>query len=471
MMRLGLLMLLLGGSVQAVQLNQAGEGEVLLVPYFTVNNQLNTLVEVVNHSQWPTALKVNVRERLYGEAVLTYNVYLAGFDSWSFALVATESTVQGFAGDDSLMHLTGDDSCALNLDQPATELTPPDYQWGPDETERMREGFIEVIEMGRVAGDASAAILANQAEEAGACELLGTIVTEDSLELQSPTGEIGADVSLIDVASGINYGYPALALSEFFAVNEFRHVAPDDSSLSLDAAAPEAWLPDGDDYRILHFESGIDAVSAVLSRQAIYFTYDVLDLVGGAADVSLTLPTKRFYRQQDQAIELYQRPFLNDSSRDRQCPGNPAAWVDLLEVIWDREEQEDIVSTGGVGIRPPTTPNPSMCYGTLTMSMRLPEAEQHFISPITGSNLIWDFTSPATAVATSAGYARIEVRTVYPFIEGTDPEDQQEYEVVGLPLMGVAFQRYVNASAGPGLLAQYGGAQALKYRVLVRPKP
>lgn len=470
MMRLGLLMLLLCGSVRAVHLNQTGEGEVLLVPYFTVNNQLNTLVEVVNHSQWPTALKVNVRERLYGEAVLTYNVYLAGFDSWSFALVATESTVQGYTGDDSVMHLTGDGSCAFNLNQPATELTPPNYQWGPDETERMREGFIEVIEMGRLEGDASLAIMANQAGEAGACATLAALVTEDNLMLQPPAGELGADVSLIDVASGINYGYPALALTDFFTGNEFRHASPDDSSLSLDAAAPEAWLPDGGDYRRLQFESGIDAVSAVLSKQAIYFTYDVLDLVAGATDVALTLPTKRFYRMQDQPIEIFQPPFLNNNSRDSECPGNPAAWVGLIEVIWDREEQEDQPQTGG-GIRPPPPPMPSMCYGTLTVSMRLPEVASLGISPITGSNLLWDFSTPAIAVATKAGYARIEPITIFPFIEGTDPEDQQVYQVVGIPVMGVAFQRYVNAAAGPGLLAQYGGAQALKSRVLVRPKP
>jgi hypothetical protein len=469
MMRLGLLMLLLSGCVQAVQLNQAGEGEVLLVPYYTVNNQLNTLVEVVNHSQWPTALKVNVRERLYGEAVLTYNVYLAGFDSWSFALVATESMVQGYTGDDSLMHLTGDDSCAFNLDQGATELTPPDYQWGPDETERMREGFIEVIEMGRVAGDAAVAILANQAGQAGACEALAPLVTEDSLELHPPSGELGADVSLIDVASGINYGYPALALSDFFAANEFRHVAPDDSSLSLDAAAPEAWLPDGDDYRRLQFESGIDAVSAVLSRVSIYVPYDILDLVGGATDVALTLPTKRFYRWQDLPFEIYHPPFLSNHNNNGECPGNGYGRVEFSTLIWDREEQQDTVSTGGV-LRPPSPPSPGMCYNTVTLTMRLPETEQRYISPITGSDLLWDFTSPYRAV-TKAGYFRTTTNMEYPFIEGTDPEDQQEYEVVGLPLMGVAFQRYVNASAGPGLLAKYGGAQALKSRILVRPKP
>jgi hypothetical protein len=468
MMRLGLTMLLLAGSVQAVHLNQTGEGEVLLVPYYTVNNQLNTLVEVVNNAQWPTAVKINFRERLYGEAVLTYNVYLAAYDSWSFALAPTASSVQGFAGDDSLMHLTGDESCVLNLNQPVTELMPPDYLWGPDETERMREGFIEIIEMGHVAGEALTAIVANQQGEDGACETLQAIVAEDSIGLQPPTGHLSADVSLIDVASGINYGYPVIALSDFFAVNETRHVAPDDSSLSLDAAAPEAWLPDGDDFRRLQFASGIDAVSAVLSRLSLFFTYDIEYLVGAATDVALTLPTKRFYRQ-DLPFESYHPPFLNNTNRSNECPNNPFGRVDIYSAIWDREEQQEFPSTGGV-TRPPPPPQPGMCYSTVTLNMRLPGSNALDYSPITGSYLMWKFITPSNAVI-EAGHVRIEFVSDESVIEGTDPDEQQVYQVTGIPVMGVALQRYTNASAGPGLLAQYGGAQALKYRVYVTPQP
>jgi len=70
-----LLLVLVSCQVSAVRVNPQGIGEVLLVPYYTVNNGLNTTVAVTNTSEDVKAIKLNIREGLNGHSVLNYNVY------------------------------------------------------------------------------------------------------------------------------------------------------------------------------------------------------------------------------------------------------------------------------------------------------------------------------------------------------------------------------------------------------------
>ena len=72
MMKTALLALLLGFclNAQAVHVNQQGIGEVLIFPYYTVNNDYNTFYTVINTSDQGKAIKVRFVEGLNHEPVL-----------------------------------------------------------------------------------------------------------------------------------------------------------------------------------------------------------------------------------------------------------------------------------------------------------------------------------------------------------------------------------------------------------------
>ena len=69
---LGVIFCLMLNQIQAVQLSTDGTGEVLIYPYYTVNNDLNTLYSVVNTTTDPKALAIRFLEGGNGQEVLLF---------------------------------------------------------------------------------------------------------------------------------------------------------------------------------------------------------------------------------------------------------------------------------------------------------------------------------------------------------------------------------------------------------------
>ena len=76
----------------AVNLNSDGLGQVLVYPYYTVNNDLNTLISVVNTTNEVKAVKVRFLEGKNSRECLDFNLYLSPYDVWTAALVAQTAT-------------------------------------------------------------------------------------------------------------------------------------------------------------------------------------------------------------------------------------------------------------------------------------------------------------------------------------------------------------------------------------------
>ena len=67
----------------AVNLNSDGLGEVLIYPFYTVNNGLDTLLSVVNTTADVKAVKVRFVDSKNSREVLDFNLYLSPFDVWT----------------------------------------------------------------------------------------------------------------------------------------------------------------------------------------------------------------------------------------------------------------------------------------------------------------------------------------------------------------------------------------------------
>ncbi len=458
-------------NASAVHINPQGISDVSLVPYYTVNNNLNTLVTVTNTRNTAKAVKINFREGLNGYAVLSYNVYLDSFDTWSFALVETQSTVSGYAGQNSVRHVTSDTSCAPFLLKSGQEFLPFEFIDGPNDLSRAREGFIEVIEMGELTGEVAGFVSQFNAGVPADCGRIIEAWTLDGIWDEPSGGDVESDVTevtgglmvnadIINVAEGINFSVPVVALDGFFAEGTIAHTSPGDTNLSLDAAEPKATVVTREKVYELDLDSGIDAVSAVLMADELIAAYALDTVVVGKSETVFVQPTRRFYFDSE---TLVSSPPYGDDIDVGLCSDSTYGGSEVDVSIFDREAQIEN-SDVAAGPIPVGFPTPAICGSVFAYQLVLP-GQDGSDGSITGSSNTQLFTSPTTAV-TESGFHRIDFLATRS-LSGTDANTNTNVEIMGLPVIGVTFQQFTNAAAGQGLLAQYGGTQKVKSTVSV----
>lgn len=470
-----ILIMLISIDASAVFVNQKGLGEVLIIPYYTVNNDLNTLASITNNTPNPKAIKVTFREGLIGHAVLTYNVYLDAFDTWSFALIASESSIQGNVGEGSVLHYSGDLSCAPFLNKTmGQEFLPFALTDGPQGLSRSQEGYIEIIEMGELTGDFAAAVDTGFNGVPADCDLLemawqdnGQWSEDPSTGLTPASGGLTATADLINVSEGINYSIPVTALADFYSNETIQHVDVGDIDLSLDAAKPEAVVLKERGFQKLNFDSGIDAVSAVLMAEKITASY-VLDVaLDGQTDLILSQPTRRFYFTAEGEIKA---PFNQNYDETLKCseadlPSSTYGGIEINETLYDRGSQKGLYDTT-IRPTPPSLPIEGVCGSVYVFSLSL--FNQNIINQttttlprITGSkNYGYLMQIPFGLISTENGFADIQFQNTRT-LDGT-AVDEANFALKGIPVLGMSLFRFTNAGAADGLLAQYGGTLPIK---------
>jgi len=461
-------------SAKAVYVNHEGIDDVLIVPYYSVNNALDTLVGITNTTEQGKAIKINIREGLNGYSALSYNVYLDGFDTWTFILVNHTSTQPGQEGQSSAILYSADDSCAPFLNKSGHEFVADELVDGPENLSRVRTGFIEIIEMGQLTGDVNSYVAqgnngANN-DSPPSCEAIeaawqpggiwdeasGGDISEDMLP---GTGGLMAEANLINVAEGINFSIPVGALGGFFTEGTVSHRNPFDSSLSMDAAEPKATLINEDKSYNLTFDSGQDAVSAALMAETLVGTYALDSIVGGKSETVYVQPTRRFYVGEDLTSSL---PPYNADLDVTNCSADNYGGTELDQMIFDRESRFEIINHNpGGGVTPPAPPGPAICGSVFVQEILLPGSPRGAITSISGSENHGFIFSPLDSVATENGFITTQFEDTRALV-GNDAVSGEPVQLVGLPVLGLTLQQFTNANAGFGLLAQYGGTAKLK---------
>jgi hypothetical protein len=458
----------------AVRLSPEGLGEVLIIPYYTVNNDLNTLVTVTNTRPDTKALKVTFREGQNGQAVFSYNVYLSAYDMWSFALVPAMSEQPGFEGEETVLHVSSDTSCTPFLDTSGTEFWTPDESGAVNTLAAGREGYIEILEMGTLSAHYVAWADHGGVGFPAACELYENAFVDTTVsvlwnpdvggdlqnDVEPATGGLYSEVSLINVNTGRNYAYDAVALNGFFADGETHHQFPVDASLSLDKAVTNAWYagkeagntqtfngPRNTPVSITAF-SGIDAVSAVLMAEQAQASYDLLPAVNGQTEVVMTMPTRRFHQNETGPLPPF-RHVLNSGECPQSLLNNRAEWYPQVR---DRNGQ-------AVELFDPSGPR-LLCGSTQVVSLVLPDAVVPERPVITGSEqadiLVMPDAGSFVSGSLNGFFSSDGIRVGL-------GETALRQRIDGLPVIGLVLQSYTNAGAQPGLLAQYASAHPLLY--------
>lgn len=457
----------IGASAHAVHLNPNGLGEVLLYPYYTIENGQDTYFSVVNTTDTVKAVRVRLRESMNAADALSFNLYLAPHDHWSGAITRDPS------GAGALLK-TWDTSCTVpHISSAGIKLSNTSYitDGGPIGLERTREGFIEMIEMGvlddqapDVFGAEAAAIHSTSGIPAD-CSLLrdaweeipvgsGNIVGEWS----DPTTNLIFDVNLagglygygiiINVAEGTNATYDAVALESF--AGEILHSHPNSAQPNLGSALPNAKILERNKFITLEFDSaqsGLDAVSAVLMQNTLENDFVLEPSMAAGTDWVVTFPTKRDYVNPSTPIA----PFLSTWA----APGVACDNVGIT--TRDREEQQ----RGDYYIPPPGIDFP-------ISPVPLPPVEWANIDLCGSANVI-SFLGPLVDPDdeniegyVSALYPSNRAQVLYPVVwpnglvrlsmaqdnSGNDRilSADDDTELYGLPVIGFAVQKYANTN-------------------------
>jgi hypothetical protein len=459
-------LLLITGLSSAVQLNPEGTGQVLIYPFYTVNNNLNTAYSLVNTTDQAKAVKVTFREGQAGLAVLSFNVYLAAYDVWTGGLIPLDSSINGHVGEPSVIHVSSDASCAPFLVKVGQEFLPflLDLDLDPDNTSlaRARTGHFEVLELGTLTGQAADLINPDFFGQGPDCVAIEAAWAEDEWSLEpatAPSAGLLGSAFVVNVAEGASFSYDAVALDDFWG-DQVMHTSPgsDLPDLSSGMSQSVRLLDDG---RVVvnQWNTGYEAVSAVLMNTSVINEYALDQVVQGQTEWVMNFPTKHHHVNPDLTEPV--PPFGELWDGRGSCEY-------LYMTFWDRESQEKILSSGGCGPSritpcPPGGSRPGMCGSSNVLSYHLPGVfPDGPLSTVLGSERFISLTTPAINHASENGWAQVDFVEEHQLM--TAPEDDG---LQGLPVTGFAVQQYYNAGAGEGLLATYGSVFAHKGRLIL----
>jgi hypothetical protein len=462
-------------AASAVYLNPDGLGQALIFPYYTVQSNgsdwFNTYVSVVNHTAHAKALRVRVREARNSREVASFNLYLSPNDVWTGAVLPSFTS-------DVVRLVTADRSCTL----PAATLTGGNapgftfqntlYAGAFDDglgsgLDRTREGWIEVIEMAGLTGAAATAMTHNAAGIPANCAAIQAASAND---IAVPTGGLSGTLTLINVASGMDFTVNADALADLSTRSFFRPASdayPDLNAVEIDPVS--VVVANGSVYRST-WNRAADAVSAVLLRSEALAEY-VLDAgTQSNSAVMLAFPTRQFYVNAASGAAPFSRP----AAWSPGCAqgGEPAAYESF-----DREERRtSLLPSPGLPAVAPAICAASLAIDVRNGSAHMPTGVTGFLGSTGGFSGIavlvgsdfqngWLQIKPTAGTLTSLGTStRTSVAT------GLTTTGAHVYS--GLPMVGLSVRTFVNGTltCGAGSCqGNYGGSFPLKFRRSITP--
>lgn len=503
------------GSANAGFLSETGTGQVLIYPYYTVQNGFDTYINVTNTTGSPKAVKVRFREAKNSAEVLDFNLYLSPYDVWAGVITAN--------GDDGAKIKTSDTSCTvpaipaegepfrnLYYTGQAFNQTDDDNDDAEDDLSRVREGYVEIIEMGvpqhididpssgtvyfdtaiKHTGTGASRKPSNCAAVVAAWDTLSgdgldSVFASLTNELSAPVGGLMGQGTLINVAQGTDYSYDPVVVESWASsdpdgsigigdiVGNPLHAFPGDLNPSIADGVPVAYVilnvggvpaPTGSAYGVSYpygnATGGAQAMSAILMHSALMNTYNVESGLLSGTDWVVTFPTKSSYVLDDSADLPFniREPFGNGNAINGDTTG--ACQRTNIKIV-DREEQEQ---SGSVNFSPrPRGSTFSLCWEanviTFNDSDVLGSQKVRHNIPVPYANgwmkLSWPIISGNWNSAEESAYGGTGLDILQNLITNG-------YPYIGLPAIGFGVQEYVNGNVG-GVQSNYGGLWNHKY--------
>ena len=343
------------GSAHAVNVSPDGHGQVLIMPYYTVQANNETLISITNVTDQVKAVKVRFREAQNSAEVLDFNLYLSPFDVWTAKITDSD------ADDGGAKLITNDNSCTVpTIPDAGVAFRNFVYAGAGDFTGdagdqgmgRTSEGYVEVIEMGVVKEGSNPAKWATHTAsgEPLSCASLngwwtefpaGEWTKDNSKDMESPTGAVFGEINVINVEAGVEASEPVTVLDNFYTAPGDLHAAPGSGAPTLADAAPKeshVFVSGAVAVQDDEWDMAVDAVSAVLMSKKILNGYSVNPVVESQTEWVINFPTKHFYINPASAPVL--EPFTNNFTNHASLgAGGGGAFEAVTAMYWDREER------------------------------------------------------------------------------------------------------------------------------------
>jgi hypothetical protein len=473
-------------AAEAVTLSTDGLGQALIYPYYTAQSSrgdaFNTYISVVNHTPQQKALRVRFHEGRLGRETLSFNLYLGSNDVWTGAVVPngdgtrlvtidTSCTEPQFSGD---LATRG----AVRFVDFRTDAFASGVDGAGNGLDRTREGFVEILEMSTLTGATGAAITHNSAGFPANC----AAVQGGSIFDAPPSGGLSGTLTLINVASGMDFTVNAEALDELASRSYFRRANdpyPDFDAAEIDAVS--VVTADGVTFRSV-WDNPVDAVSAVLMRDRAMAEYVLDEPTASLTDMVITLPTRHFHTNPTAAAQ----PFTSPLAWSASCSGSGEV---VIATAFDREEAGAAVSADcGFPECPPTTPQPRACAASGVFSVRNNALRQMppsidttaVLGSFTRGLMIGGIANVPANSRFSSGWLDLrwpEVNAMTSRLDSVRVDRNGNvatgaHTYRGLPMVGLAVRTFNNGAlrcdAGT-CQGNYGGSFPLKYRRVISP--
>ena len=375
------------GTAHAIYQNANGLGQALVYPYYTVQsesgtNSWNTYISVVNTTTSVKVVKVRFREGKNSNEVLDFNLYLSPNDMWTGAIIPATSDSSSQA-----RLVTTDLSCT-NPQIPSGGIDFRNYQYTGAAADglgsgldRTREGYVEMFEMGDldpVVGPGSAAVHNQSASPvAPTCTgLRGATVAAVAAAVTTPTGGLAGTGTLINVNSGRDTMYNAIAFDQWRTIGPFySDIGNDIPNFTQTSPAVSVVLSSSNTVQgqtnvyvsswtpvtagTLTASAGVRAASATMMHSDVINEYVLDSGTKSNTDWVLTFPTKRQFVTSATVIA----PFTNVLTTSGACETVTFSY-------FNREERSATASGVDFSPLPPAAAPNSLCWESTIVSIR-----------------------------------------------------------------------------------------------------
>ena len=379
--------------------NPNGLGQALVFPYYTVRDGFRSFFNITNTSDETIAIKVRFREAQNSRDALDFNIVMSPEDVWA-----------GFIEDSASGPVvrTLDNSCVVGAPsirgagQPLSNVAYGDLidvfeDQGPNGIDRTREGYVEVITMGKTndtpAGIAMAAdALHNAAGIPGDCAAVDTAFVAagpTTLPVDFPFADADANgdgdapavaafdaldpgenplkgnFSIIDATTGRGAGNAAIAIADF--MNTAAVAATPSGNLITAQNFPYFLEPSLASRDGIWTTAGLENVETALTSSTIVNEWANNPTSGAAVDWAVTFPTKGFHVDSENATGGSGAANIQASNNQwragvlgGQIPAAPfldninsaGAAIEVGITGYDREERGAVATTGNTNPSP-----------------------------------------------------------------------------------------------------------------------
>lgn len=285
-------------SVANAQVHQSssGQGDALILPYWTTSNGNDGLISIRNDSERAVALKLLWLDE-QGSLARSFNLYLNGRSMWTGAAVESVRLSGNTSPNPAINQLYQFNACLLPMD---LNVDPEDqvdfFEIGAP------RGSLEIIEMASVETDSALAPEGQWIDCPDLAERFETGVwsSDPAVDLLPSAGRMSATIQLIDVAQGGMNTIEATALAGFSDI--VQHTAPLESTPDLshafdsgsDAGGVRSLVCTGGDCRVDEWALPVEAVAAVLTTSALITDYSIVAGLAAEFEWVVHRPLERY---------------------------------------------------------------------------------------------------------------------------------------------------------------------------------